>query len=562
MAFLYASAGAVGLASTLLPAASGRAPHPLWLMVEDGAAVLVAPCFLRMRRIRLWVVGSATVLATAMVTVRVYLWGDSTMASTSATLYLLIVLPGFFLYSRALAWSQGAGVGVLALVLLHGNRLLGTAELVLGTGVAAILAAVANWLVRASDLAENDYRTGLMNWRGFETAAQRVIRCADHARPPVLVVIDLDGVDVLHERRRYAASERELYSISQRWRQDVPAGAILSRQHGGKFALLMTGASLEEAERTLGAMRTAAATMTFNAGLAQWSPEESLAMLMLRADAAVYEAKRRGPEQSLVADPPVSVRHGQDVIDALATGQFTLHYQPIVDLRTEVVDKAEALLRWNHPTQGTISPDEFIPLAEQTGVMIELGDWVLATACRDAADWTSNADALPISVSINASAVELQDPTYAQRALGHMRDAALSTDRVVIEVVETNYNLNSPTVRQNLAVLAAAGVSLAIDDFGTGYSSLSRLDQMDVQVLKIDRSFVRTLTHPSQQMPVITAILALARALGLQVVAEGVETPMQALWLRSRGCSHAQGYLYGKPAPNPSRINVKKVYAR
>lgn len=566
LAFLYAASAVVGLVSYFLTDHEGDRQSG-WLLVVYVACLVLSPVLLPMRQNRLWVVNLTTGFGTALVTLAVHLMGNGAMAVAGATFYLLVVIPSFYLYSRPIAWSQALIVGALALFVLHGNVVLGPAETAMGAGVAAVLTVAISWLVRASDLAETDYVTGLPNLRGFEAAARSALREAPAHEPVALILIDLDAFRAVSDRYGSTAGDDVLHSIARRWQRLLPERAVLARQESDEFALLICGEPAESVEQSLAAMREVAACVTFCAGVA-WAASlpggarESLSMLKLRADAAVYEAKRRGPAQTAVSATPRSIRSGLDIRAALADGQFALYYQPIIDLHSGSVDKAEALLRWLHPVDGLIAPDDFIAVAEQTGVMLELGDWVLATACRDAAGWEPNVDGRPIVVSINASGVELHDPSYAGRVLAHVAGAGLRTDRVLLELVESDFNVNSSIVRANLAALTGAGVSLAIDDFGTGYSNLSRLDQMQVQVLKIDRSFVGALTGQQQQMPVIDAILAMGRALKLQVVAEGVETPEQAAWLRSRGCSHAQGYLYGEPAPQVSRSAPGRVAVR
>jgi EAL domain-containing protein (putative c-di-GMP-specific phosphodiesterase class I) len=252
------------------------------------------------------------------------------------------------------------------------------------------------------------------------------------------------------------------------------------------------------------------------------------------------------------------VQTGHDIVDALAAGEFALYYQPIINVKSAIVTKAEALVRWIHPEQGVIPPDEFIRRAEQTGTITALGDWILGQACRDAATWEPNADGQPITVSVNASGHELHDASYADRVLAHLASVALTPDRLVIELVETDYNTASAVVAANLARLVGSGVCLAIDDFGTGHSSLSRLQHTPVNVLKIDRSFITPITHRDQAAPLVTAILAMARELNLDVIVEGIETVEQAAWLRDNGAIYAQGYLYGRPAPGPPRLSTRR----
>jgi len=547
LCLLYGATGVIGIAAWV--ARDDRMAESPLRLVGNVLLVLVAPVFLRMRAPRAWVVNASTAVGAVLVSLAVHVTADPAAAISVSMLYLLVGLPTFYLYPQPVAWAHCAGIAALAMTGLTGNELLGPQEMVRGTGVALTLAVVVSWLVRAGDLAERDYTTGLPNRRGFERHAQEFLRRFDGARRAALVVIDLDEFHAVNERRGFGQGNRLLMETGRAWARTLPDTAMLARHGGDEFTLLVDDATAQDVDGLLAAMRSATPQVSLTAGVAWCAPGESLTMLMLRADSAIYAAKRRGAGQTVVAADVSSVRDGETIRRALRDGELALHFQPIVDLRTGEVDKAEALVRWLPPDGRVVRPDEFIHVAERTGVMLDLGDWIVATACRTAATWPPRADGGAMAVSVNASGAELQDPTYAARVIGHVASAGLAPEQVVIELVESDFSLDTLSVRENLAALGAAGVRLAIDDFGTGHSSLSRLEQLHVDILKIDRSFVSALTSPAQPMPVVTAILAMATALGLDVVAEGVETPAQAEWLTVHGCSHAQGYHYGRPAP-------------
>ncbi len=225
-------------------------------------------------------------------------------------------------------------------------------------------------------------------------------------------------------------------------------------------------------------------------------------------------------------------------------------YQPVVDLRTGVVTGVEALVRWlrpgpNGPT--LIAPDSFIPLAEECGAITQLGEWMLATACRQAALWSSQG--LPLTVNVNVSGRELVDAGYAEAVLALLAEVGLPPRQLVLEVTESALEGSSEQAVQALTILRSFGVRVALDDFGTGYSSLSRLDRLPVDIVKIDRSFVMTLPPDVSRAPLVAAIIAMAGAMGLQVVAEGIEAGHQAQLLESLGCDEGQGYWLGRPLP-------------
>ncbi|MEM5291974.1 EAL domain-containing protein [Paraburkholderia sabiae] len=209
---------------------------------------------------------------------------------------------------------------------------------------------------------------------------------------------------------------------------------------------------------------------------------------------------------------------------------------------------AEALVRWNHPIEGSISPEEFIPIAEGSDLIVSLGTWVMRRACLDAAGWNASA-AIPLSLSVNVSARQLRQPHFRHNVLQALEESGLSANALVLELTESLLMENVEAVTELMKQIRAAGVRLSIDDFGTGYSSMSYLQKFPLNELKIDRSFVRTL--PESGQPIVTAIISMAHSFGLTVVAEGVEYPAQLAWLADARCDFVQGYLTGRPMDEP-----------
>ena len=284
---------------------------------------------------------------------------------------------------------------------------------------------------------------------------------------------------------------------------------------------------------------------TCSAGVAEWDPDESLSLLFTSADAALYQAKRTGRNgtrhHSHAASAVLELRR------ALRQEELVVHYQPILTLATVEVDGVEALVRWQHPERGFLLPGQFLPAVEVSDVMAEVGHFVLAQACRQAALWRASGG--PRSVAVNVSGQELLLPIYLAQLRQVLTSTGLPPQALVLEVTETSLDADASISLEVLAAVRQLGVRVAIDDFGTGYSSLSRLGRLPADILKIDRSFVRDIGPDTIRAPLIQAILALADALALDVVAEGVEHPHQARLLRSLGCARVQGFLYSRAVP-------------
>jgi EAL domain-containing protein (putative c-di-GMP-specific phosphodiesterase class I) len=279
------------------------------------------------------------------------------------------------------------------------------------------------------------------------------------------------------------------------------------------------------------------------------------AELLRNADVAMYDAKERGKGQFRVFEPSMQDRV-RDRIGveaelrlALERDELVLAYQPLVRLSDEEVVGVEALVRWRHPTRGLLPPAFFLPVAEESGLILPLGRWVLREACRQACDWAGGRASRasgstlgrPFKVSVNLSARQLHHPDLVDEVVGALEDAGLDPGALVVEITESMILRDHQAVAAKLQVLRGLGVGVALDDFGTGYSSLSHLQRLPVDQIKIDRSFVGGQDH------VVEAVLQLGRTLRLQTVAEGVETRQQAKRLRSLGCELAQGYHFGRP---------------
>jgi diguanylate cyclase (GGDEF)-like protein len=389
-----------------------------------------------------------------------------------------------------------------------------------------------------------------------------------------VLFLDLDDFKVVNDAFGHRVGDRFLIEIGQRLQSSIRAtdcatrlsNGSLSRLGGDEFVILLEGIrTLEDAEYIADRVRTSLARPisvggrdirpTASIGIAIGPASYEDADEILRdADTALYHAKNLGKNRVSIFDAEMRDRVvarmqlESELSKALDRDQLYLQYQPIVDLSSEDVVGLEALVRWNHPEHGVIPPGEFIPLAEETGLIIPLGGWVLATACRQIARWR---EAFPersnLSISVNLSGKQFSSPNLAEEVRQVLLEASLAPAHLNLELTETVLMRDSRTETDNLRDLAAQDIGLHMDDFGTGYSSLSYLSKLPITTVKLDRSFVQNMVHDKGDETTIKAIMEMAHSRGLKVIAEGVESPEQAALLRLLGCDQAQGFLYARP---------------
>ncbi len=412
--------------------------------------------------------------------------------------------------------------------------------------------------------ATTDNLTALLNRTGLADAVGDRIqaRAGSELEPLNLLFIDLDRFKDVNDHLGHQAGDELLCVIARRLADCAPPGSLLARPGGDEFVLAIPGAS-EHATAVAAQICTSLAapvplrgqivSVGASIGIAR-HPEHGLTLidLLRRADMAMYQAKAGGRGRYQWFEPALDARQSdrmallQDLQQALVRGQFELQYQPRVSALTLQICSVEALLRWRHPTRGLVAPNLFIDLLEETGQIESVGQWVLATACRQLKRWRAGGVVLD-RVAVNVSPRQIQAARYAEQVLETVAAAQLAASDVEVEVTEGLFVSHSQPANDRLQRLRDAGMRVAIDDFGTGYSSLSYLHRLPFDVLKIDRSFVSELGVTADAEGVTHAIVALARALKKHIVAEGVETQQQARHLRDLGCDEFQGYFYSRP---------------
>ena len=414
--------------------------------------------------------------------------------------------------------------------------------------------------------ASHDSLTGLENRSVFaQSVARRLESSQADGTIPVVLFIDLDDFKVINDTLGHAAGDRLLVAVGDRLRSVMRATDLAARLGGDEFAALLwdtpdlTG-SLRVAERLTVAMNPTfelagnSVTVRASIGVAGGRPGlDSAGDLLRNADVAMYSAKARGKGRVVVFEPSMHeavLAHAAlsaDLERAITNREFVLQYQPIVELATGKMTGVEALVRWTHPTRGVIGPGEFILLAEESDAILGIGGWVLGEACAMAREWRALDSSKTFTVSVNVSARQLGQPAFVEDVMRAVADAGAEPHSLVLEMTETELLHDSAATRLKLRQLKDAGIGISVDDFGTGYSSLSYLQRFPVSTLKIARDFVDLDRDNQDAWQFASAIIAMADALHLSVIAEGVETPAQLRRLTELGCGYAQGFYFARP---------------
>ena len=415
--------------------------------------------------------------------------------------------------------------------------------------------------------AQHDFLTGLPNRILLNDRIERAIAHAARYKTKVVVLfLDLDGFKHINDSLGHPVGDILLQSVAKRLTDCIRSADTVSRQGGDEFIILLTEVTElldagTKAGRILRAIAEAHSTehhdlhVTGSIGISVY-PDDALdaATLIKNADTAMYQAKENGRQCYRFFKPAMHIRavERQSIEESLRRAlkgqEFELHYQPKVNLKTRAIVGAEALIRWNHPTRGRISPAEFIPVAEDSGLIVPIGAWVLREACEQARKWADEG-LPPLTIAVNVSAMELADDGFPDRVFKTLQETGMPPSNLELELTESVLMKRADSAVSILQTLRNKGIRVSIDDFGTGYSSLSYLRKFPVDALKIDQSFTRQISSDGEDTVIVKAVIGMAHSLNLRVIAEGVETIEQLQFLCAHQCDEAQGYHFSKPVP-------------
>jgi diguanylate cyclase (GGDEF)-like protein len=403
-----------------------------------------------------------------------------------------------------------------------------------------------------------DSLTDLPNWALFRDRL-------NEATSPAVVVFDLDDFKTVNDSLGHLVGDQLLVAVSDRLRRLLPPQHTPARLGGDEFAVLVEeprdqAEVVALAEQVVAALRSPfvlegkEVSIAASLGIASATGDPNAGELLRNADVAMYKAKARGGgkveifEESMYTEVLRRLELKAELQTALERNELSLRYQPIVELENGRINGFEALVRWEHPTRGHMLPEEFIPLAEETGLIVPIGQWVLQEACRQAALWQArNPGEPPLTMGVNLSPVQLQRPGLVDDVARTLRAARVDPRSLILEITESVFMDDAGLIVEKLKTLKELGVQIAIDDFGTGYSSLSYLARLPIDILKIAKPFVDGIETGSEDAALAEAIVRMSEALGLKTLAEGIESPGQRDHLRNLGCQLGQGYFFARP---------------
>ncbi len=429
---------------------------------------------------------------------------------------------------------------------------------------------------KISFLALNDHLTELPNRLTFNNILKHTIDIKPEAEEKNIAVfsIDIDDFNQINEIIGHEAGDQYLTSISERLQEFKPKSATLSRMSGDEFAVILPEISTPEeaselAKRFLKQIaqpfphKQEDITCTGSIGIAFGQNKDQKAETILKnAKLALYRAKKDGGNSFRFFEPTMDQalqrrrELEKSLIKALKEEEFELYYQPQVELSDAKIIGYEALLRWNHPEKGMVSPADFIPILEETKMIVEVGEYVLRRACKEALTWENNE-----KVAVNLSTVQFEHQDVPSMVAKALSDTGLAAERLEIEITESTLMSDTDAALVMLEDLKKLGVNIAMDDFGTGYSSLSYISEFEFDKIKIDRSFVASIQDDERARAIITTIIGLGRALDIMITAEGIETNEQLLLIQAAGCHFGQGYLFGRPVPLSEIIDKQSAEA-
>jgi len=413
--------------------------------------------------------------------------------------------------------------------------------------------------------AQHDYLTGLPNRMLLnDRVTQAIVLAPRHSKKVAVLFLDLDGFKHINDSLGHPTGDKLLQSIAKRLVACVRSSDTVSRQGGDEFVVLLS--EMEQAEdAAISALRVLQAVaeahtiehhdlhVTASIGLSVFPDDGKDAETLIKnADTAMYQAKENGRQSYQFFRPAMTVRAverqsiEENLRRALERREFTLHYQPKIRLRTGEITGAEALLRWTHPVRGSVSPAQFIPVAEDCGLILPIGQWVLREACKQARSWLDAGLSLG-TIAVNISSMEFRDDNFLESVFAILSETGLDPRSLELELTESVLMKRAESAASVLKTLRARGVQIAVDDFGTGYSSLSYLRKFPIDALKIDQSFVRQITSAPDDSTIVTAVISMGRSMKLRVVAEGVETREELAFLQTHQCDEAQGFYFSRP---------------
>jgi diguanylate cyclase (GGDEF)-like protein/PAS domain S-box-containing protein len=422
---------------------------------------------------------------------------------------------------------------------------------------------------RLEQQAFHDSLTKLANRALFIDRLQHALARSSRGSNYVAVLfLDLDNFKIINDSLGHEVGDQLLTAVSSRLREGLRPEDTLARLGGDEFTVLLeditnVSDAMRVAERITEVLRTPVAVagheifVGTSIGIALNTDEASTPSDLIRqADMAMYKAKVAGKSRYEVFDPSMHAYALQrlqlqsDLHRAIERGELRVHYQPKVKFTNEMIEGMEALVRWEHPVRGLLAPGEFIALAEETGLIVPIGRWVLEEACKQLSEWQEEHSSVgQWTISVNLSAKQLQQPQLIKEVAEVLRATKLDPARLVLEITESALMVDELSTTATLQALKNLGVQLAMDDFGTGYSSLSFLRNFPVTIIKIDKSFIREMGRDTSEAAIVSGVIKLAHALRLQVVAEGIEAPEQLSQLKALECDVGQGFYFGKPLP-------------
>ncbi|WP_187254652.1 putative bifunctional diguanylate cyclase/phosphodiesterase [Alkalicoccus halolimnae] len=422
-------------------------------------------------------------------------------------------------------------------------------------------------------MAYYDSLTGLPNRRFFKESSQKAIsRCVQYNQNLAVMFIDLDRFKFINDTMGHDIGDKLLKKVSKRISRCIRDTDIVARHGGDEFIILLDDIEKPEVSKIAARILNEFSTpfeleegelfTTPSIGISLYPRDgENIAALTKKADNAMYLAKKRGKnnfqfyvyENEDIMERRLKIEQGLKA--ALDNSEFELHYQPKIVLTSGEICGVEALLRWRHPELGVISPLEFIPVAEETGFIRKIGEWVIKEACRQNKLWQKSG--LYIKVAVNVSSIQFEDDLFAERIRQALMESQLSPEYLGVEITESvmqNVELTSVTLHE----LKQLGVKVSVDDFGTGYSSLSVLSKMPIDLVKIDKSFIDEMLTDSNTASLVKTMITMAEDLELDIIAEGIENEQQVTFLIENGCQFGQGYLYSPPIPSAETEKILK----